>query len=283
MVHVAELVAYPVKSLDGCERERIRLTGDGPLVGDRVYAPVEGAVDPADASVGANGGYVNGKSERQIHRIDASYETASPADATPTAVTLDAPGMDTRTFDLPAEADAAGDWLSAFVGYDVDLAREDGPHQDRSGRFGPSVISEATLEEVASWFEDPAVDAREMRRRFRPNVVLAGCPAFWEDRLFAGHDERVRVRVGDGELTGVGPCARCVVPSRDPETGAELPNFRETFLKRRRETMPEWSGGERFDHDFQLMTTTAVPESAWGAEVAVGDEVEILETVAVEA
>lgn len=283
MVHVDELVAYPVKSLDGSDRDRIRLTSEGPLVGDRVYAPVEGDVDPADASVGANGGYVNGKSERRIHRIDASYETAGPADATPTAVTLDAPEPESETFTLPTEADAAGDWLSAFVGYDVDLARESGPHQDRQGRFGPSIVSQATLAEVASWFDDPAIDAREMRRRFRPNVVLADCPAFWEDRLFAGHGERVRVRVGDGELTGVDPCARCAVPARDPDTGEELSCFRETFLEKRRETMPEWSGGERFDHDFQLMTTTAVPERAWGTEIAVGDEVEVVETVAADA
>lgn len=277
MVHVAELIAYPVKSFDGCERDRIQLTSDGPLVGDRVYAPIEADVEVEAATVSANGGYVNGKSERRVHQIEASYETAGPADATPTRITFSAPGLDAQTFGLPEGADAAGEWLSDFLGYDVELTRESGPFQDRPGQFGPSVVSEATLEEVASWFD--GVDAAEMRRRFRPNVVVAGCPAFWEDRLFADHGERVRVRVGDGELTGIAPCARCVVPSRDPDTGEEIPGFRETFLRKRRATMPDWSGGERFDHDFQLMTMTAVPESAWGTEVAVGDEVEILETV----
>jgi len=96
--------------------------------------------------------------------------------------------------------------------------RRTGGLPDDRAAPGPTVVSRATLETVASWFDEIA-DATEMRRRLRPNLVLDDCPAFWEDRLFADHGEAVRVSIGATELFGVNPCQRCVVPSRDPDTG----------------------------------------------------------------
>jgi hypothetical protein len=107
--------------------------------------------------------------------------------------------------------------------------------------------------------------------------VIGGVPAFWEDRLFASRDEVVAFEL-DGDdgpsvrLEGVNPCQRCVVPSRDPETGAETPGFRETFMRRREATMPEWSGGDWFDHYFRLMVNTRVPAESVGGRLAVGAE-----------
>jgi uncharacterized protein YcbX len=69
-----------------------------------------------------------------------------------------------------------------------------------------------------------------------------------------------------------------VVPGRDPDTGAETPEFRETFVRQREETMPPWTDSERFDHSFRLMVNTRVPEESDGVTVEVGDEVEILGT-----
>lgn len=291
MTRVAELFAYPVKSLDGVAVERAELGPQGALLGDRSYALVEAGVDPRTASVGGSGGYVNGKSEPAIQRLGASYELAGPADATPIAVTVERPGRtddrakgsavdaDERTFALPEESAAFEAWVGEYLGYEVDLVREpDGGLPDDRNAAGPTVISEATLETVASWF-DGVADAAEMRRRLRPNVVLDGCPAFWEDRLFADHGEGVRVSVGDTELIGVNPCQRCVVPSRDPDTAEPIDDFRETFVRKRRETLPEWTPSDRFDHDFRLMVNTVVPERRWGSTVAVGDRVAIEGTV----
>ena len=42
--------------------------------------------------------------------------------------------------------------------------------------------------------------------------------------------------------------------------------------------MPEWSGGERFDHDYRLIVNPIVPDSEPGTEIAVGDEVRIVGT-----
>ncbi|WP_058366119.1 MOSC domain-containing protein [Haloparvum sedimenti] len=279
MTRVDRLIAYPVKSMDGADRKRARLSADAPLAGDRSYAVLEADADPETASVGGGGGYVNGKSERRVHEVRASYDLPQPAEATPASVTLATRDRGPRTFDLPGETEAMAAWLGEHYGYPVRVIRDDGGFPDDASARGPTVVSRATLAEVASWYD--GVDANEMCRRLRPNVVLADCPAFWEDRLFADRASRVRFRVGDAGLLGVNPCQRCVVPSRDPDTGAETPGFRETFLERRRATMPEWSGGDWFDHDFRLMVNTETPAEAAGAEIAVGDEVEVLETVSV--
>ncbi|VTT85494.1 hypothetical protein DM2_376 [Halorubrum sp. DM2] len=287
MTRVAELVAYPLKSCDGVAVDRAAIGPAGALRGDRSYALVEAGVDPETASVGGGGGYVNGKSEPAIHGLRAEYDLAGPTDATPTAVTLSRPETerapaDERTFTLPDDGDALTDWGGEYLGYAVDLVRDpDGGFPDDRAAHGPTVVSRATLETVASWFDDIA-DATEMRRRLRPNVVLDDCPAFFEDRLFADHDEGVRVAVGDTELVGVNPCQRCVVPSRNPDTGVEIEGFRETFLCRRRETLPEWTESDRFDHDFRLMVNTVVEERSWGDTLAVGDEVAVEGVVAVD-
>ncbi|WP_368409248.1 MOSC domain-containing protein [Halomarina litorea] len=139
------------------------------------------------------------------------------------------------------------------------------------------MVSTATLREVASWF-DVSVDSA--RRRFRANLEVGApdVPPFWEDRLVADHGEAVAFRVGEAELLGVTPCQRCVVPSRDPNTGAETPGFRERFLERRAATRPEWLDTDRFDHYFRLMVNTHVPESEVGVALSVGDPVEVLGT-----
>ncbi|WP_123624611.1 MOSC domain-containing protein [Halorubrum sp. CSM-61] len=286
MARIAELVAYPLKSNDGAAVDRAELGPNGALRGDRSYAIVEAGVDPHAASVGGDGGYVNGKSEPAVHGLSASYELAGTTDATPTAVTLSRPtrqetgvAADEETFALPEDGPALEAWVGEYLGYAVDLVREpDGGLPDDRAAPGPTVVSRATLEAVASWFDEIS-GATEMRRRLRPNLVIDGCPAFWEDRLFADHGEAVRVSIGETELFGVNPCQRCVVPSRDPDTGEPIDGFRETFLRRRRETLPPWTESDRFDHDFRLMVNTVVPESEWGSTLAVGDAVGIEETV----
>ena len=283
MTRIDRLVAYPIKSFDGVTVDRAALGPDGVLRGDRSYALVEADVDPETASVGGGGGYVNGKSEPAIHQLRASYELAGPADATPTAVTLSRPATgdvaaETATFTLPEEREALAAWVGAYLGYAVDLVRDPAGFPDDQAAPGPTVTSTGTLTAVASWF-DAVADATEVRRRFRPNVVVADCPAFFEDRLFADHGEVVRFTAGEATVLGVNPCQRCVVPSRHPDSAEPLADFRTRFVERRRATRPSWTETDRFDHDFRLMVNTVIPEASWGSVIAVGDPVRIDDTV----
>ncbi|MFD1569250.1 MOSC domain-containing protein [Halorubrum laminariae] len=282
MARIGELVAYPLKSADCVTVDRAELGPQGALRGDRSYALVEAGVDPHATSVGGSGGFVNGKREPAVHALRASYELVDGPDATPTAITIERPDRpetgveaDVRRFALPDDREALEAWVGEYLGYSVDLVRDpDGGLPDDRAAPGPTVVSRATLATVAGWFDEIA-DATEMRRRLRPNVVLTDCPPFFEDRLFADHGEGIRFTAGDAEIVGFNPCQRCVVPSRDPDTGDEIDGFRERFVRKRRETRPAWLDSERFDHDFRLMVNTVVPEDSWGAVVAVDDPVAI--------
>ncbi|ESS08114.1 MAG: Fe-S protein [uncultured archaeon A07HN63] len=265
---VERISIYPIKSLDGRSVERVEIVTNGGLAGDREYALFD-----------SDGDYVNGKNDQRVHPISASYagETASPD-----SVTLSTPDKDATRFDLgTVNGDASAplaDWLAEWFGYPVTLDRNrEGGFPDDTTAAGPTIISEATIETVAGWFD--GIEPEGMRRRLRPNIVLGGVPAFWEDHLFADRDSRVRFSIGDVAFLGVNPCQRCVVPSRDPDTGDEIEGFNERFIDNRRATMPDWSGGDWFDHDFRLMVNTAVPEASWGETIAVGDEVTVGETV----
>lgn len=98
-------------------------------------------------------------------------------------------------------------------------------------------------------------------------------PAFWEDR-FVGRDAPA-FAAGDVRFEGVEPCARCVVPERDPDTGEHTPDFRERFVERRRETFPEWADRDAFDHLYTLMLIARVPEADRGRTVRVDDPVSV--------
>jgi uncharacterized protein YcbX len=257
------ITTFPVKSLDPQTVESSELVAGGALAGDRAFALFD-----------ADDEYVNGKRYPEIHRIRSSVDRETGT-ITLRANTDDA---DELTTQLAIDNADLTDWFSAFFDESVSLRRDDaGGFPDDTAASGPTVISTATIRELASWYDGIGVDG--MRRRLRANLEVDGVPAFWEDRLFADRDHRVVFEIGNVRFEGVNPCQRCVVPSRDPDTGETYPRFRETFVETRRETMPEWSGGDWFDHDFRVMVNTDVPESEWGKTLAVGDGVRVLETV----
>ena len=108
----------------------------------------------------------------------------------------------------------AGPWaeaLSRFVGRQVLLVRPDeaGAAVDRGP--GPvTLVSEASVEELGRQVGDGPVDAR----RFRMLVEIAGCEPHEEDEWVGA-----LVRVGDATVRVLDTVGRCVVTTRDPDTG----------------------------------------------------------------
>lgn len=51
--------------------------------------------------------------------------------------------------------------------------------------------------------------------RFRPNIVISGCPAYLEDNW-------KRIQIGATVLRCVKPCGRCIVTTTDQETGERM-------------------------------------------------------------
>ena len=257
MGHVERITAYPVKGLDGVALEEARVLEGGTLECDREFALFDAAGD-----------VVNGKRTDRVHDLDTTYDPATRE------LTVETAEGALRRFDLGTERgrDRAAEWFGEFFGEDLTLERDRSVgFVDRRG-MGPSVVSTATLETVASWFEDVTVDGA--RRRLRANVEVGGVPAFWEDR-FVG-DTAPSFRVGGVRFEGVTPCGRCVVPERDPDTGERTPEFRERFVRKRRETFPEWADVEAFEHYYTLMLIARVAEDDRGETLRVGDPVRVV-------
>ena len=258
MAHIDRLTVYPVKGLDRLDLEQSRVRPGGTLEHDREFALLDG-----------DGERINAKQSDRFHALETTYD--------PETTTLRIRSPERREFPLDAEAGRAeaAAWLADALDLEgnprLDRSTDRG-HVDRQS-MGPSVISTATLETVAGWFNDMTVDSA--RRRLRANVEVGGVPAFWEDR-FVGSDAPA-FRAGDVRIEGVTPCGRCVVPSRDPDTGEPTPEFRERFIRNRRETFPKWADRDAFDHFFSLMLIARVPETDREQTISVGDAVEIVE------
>ncbi|GAA0656801.1 MOSC domain-containing protein [Salarchaeum japonicum] len=252
MARVARLTRYPVKALSGEDVETVRVTAGGTLAGDREYKLVD-----------ANGDLVNGKRTPRVHDLATTYDRDAGT------LTVETNAGETATLPLRDRPGEAAAWLGDVFGYDLAVERDTelGFVDRRSA--GPSVISTATVETVADWFDD--LTPESVRRRMRANVEVAGVPAFWEDR-FVGADAPA-FRAGDVRFEGVQPCGRCVVPERDPETGERDPGFRERFVERRRATLPDWVDESAFDHFYALMLIADVPDGSRGRTLSVGDEV----------
>jgi hypothetical protein len=259
MPTVDALVTHPVKSLDPMPVE----TAD--LVGGRLRYDREFALFDDDREL------VNATREPALHRVRSSYD---PETRTLTVREEGEPPEEAVSFALDSERGEANAWFSDVLGYPVALVRDaGGGFVDRDYAKGPAVISTGTLETIGEWFD---LDPVNVRRRFRANVVVDAEP-FWEDHLWAGDEEVVAFEIGGVEFEGVGCCARCVVPSRDPDTGAETEGFRRRFVRRREETLPAWSGGDWFDHSFRLMVNTRPPadSAVAGREIRVGDRITV--------
>lgn len=257
MAHVERLTVYPVKGLDGIARERSEIVDGGTLAHDREFALFD-----------TDGDVLNGKRTDRVHDVETSYEPDTRR------LAVDAPDREPVTFALDDEGDRAraADWFSSVFDVELTLDRDQNLGYVDRREMGPSVISTATLETVAGWFDGLSVDS--VRRRMRANVEIGGVPAFWEDQ-FVGEDAPA-FRAGEVRFEGVTPCGRCVVPERDPDTGEPTPDFRERFVERREATFPKWADRDAFDHFYTVMLIAGVPEADRDGTLRVGDSVEVI-------
>jgi uncharacterized protein YcbX len=259
MPTVDAILTYPVKSLDPLSVSSTTLV-DGRLEHDREFS-----LQDDDREV------VNATREPALHRVRSSYD---PETRTLRVREHDDPERAARSFALDSERGDANAWFSDVLGYPVALVRDPGGgFVDRAYAKGPAIISTGTLDAIGDWFD---LDARDVRRRFRPNVVV-DAEAFWADRLYASGDDVVDFRIGDVTLEGVGCCARCVVPSRDPDTGEQIADFEARFVERREATLPAWADDDALEHYYQVMALSHVQEAQANGQFAVGDDVEVLD------
>lgn len=255
-VRLSKITVFPVKALSGVDVESSQITPAGALQYDRQFALKD-----------ENDRFVNGKRYPEVNQIASSFDLDQPM------ISLDIYGFDDpQSFELRAGNNQLEEWFSDFFGFKVQLreSKESGFPDDLQ-RPGPTVISTATLEEVTSWFPDLSVD--QIRRRFRTNLEIENCPAFWEDQLNRVPDQGVRFQIGGVLFEGLKHCVRCPVPTQDPETGEAYSDFEKIFMQKREETLPTWIEKTGFDHHYRLAINTRIVQI--NAELKLGDELTI--------
>jgi uncharacterized protein YcbX len=300
------ITIYPVKSLDGLDLVECGVLESGALANDRRWRLVD-----------MDGRVINAKRSPLFHAIRAEFalderlvtlwvDSAAIAASALPAVDLErlrglvghlgsgrsAGPMARDSFHLVPGQGGPCEWLSEAFGCGVLLQeRADGGFPDDREAAGPTLVSTATLAEVARWF---GFDLAESRRRFRANLEIGDCDAFWEDTLASPArpelqpslldlpadlpvdpyadlppPESQEFAIGDARFIATNVCRRCVVPTRDSRTGMVTAYFRDAFEARR-------SRGMRADIDaaawgtlYRLAANTAI--RATGRPLSVGD------------
>lgn len=259
-VVLSKIIVYPIKSLDGCQLAGSSVLSGGALRFDRAWALFD-----------RKGAFVNAKRHPAIHRLrmrlDLDSLTMTLSDESPD-------GLGSAKFVLESQTADIEEWLSGYFGFPVELKRNDqGGFPDDTDSPGPTVISVATLREVANWF---GLSIDETRRRFRANLEIDGVPPFWEDRLFGPTGETVRFKLGSQILEGVNPCQRCAVPTRDSHTGAVNESFVRLFIANRRDQLSPDTPRDRFQHFYKLAINTKPAETISAGAFQIGDRLAII-------
>jgi len=219
-MRLTEIRRYPVKSLRGHALASARVDRIG-LVDDRRWMVVD-----------AEGRFQTQRQIPHMARIDATLTTAGVDLGLEGqgAISVRRPGADAETVlvrvwsdDVAARAAApeADAWLSRALGAPVRLvylADETARGVDLTFGQKPDRVSFADGYPILLTTED-SLDALNARlaapvtmTRFRPNLVVAGFPAWEEDRWR-------RIRIGEASFRIVKPCARCIITTLDPVSG----------------------------------------------------------------
>lgn len=256
---VDRIVLYPIKSLDGVEVQQAEVLPSGALKYDRGLAIVD-----------QQGNFMNGKRQPSVHGVRSRFDlSAGTVQLTHAATQACFEGY------LADDRDNMSRWLSDRFGFEVRVVEDTvGGFPDDSEAPGPTMISTQSLARVASWF--PGMETSEARRRFRANIELNVSEPFAEDALFGVKSEFKPIAIGKYiTLGGTNPCQRCVVPTRDSETGDVTALFQKTFAERREAELPSYAERSRFNHFYRLAVNTLLLDRVDPGTIQVGDTVQV--------
>jgi len=218
---VTQISLYPVKSARGWHVSEATVAPEG-LRGDRRWIVVDGA-----------GHAVTGRELGALVQAEATYSeigdlmlthaslgqvriAGHPQDGEGVNVTVWGDWVDGLAPSLEADA-----WLTRLAGRPcrlvympaTSLRSVDGrvPNTDNVVSFADAfpllLISQASLDNLNRRCPEPMQMAR-----FRPNIVVEGCPPHGEDHW--GH-----IRIGEASLESTGTCERCAFVTVHPDSG----------------------------------------------------------------
>lgn len=256
MARLSRILIFPIKSLDPISLSEVEISAGGALKGDREFAIFDQL-----------GKFVNGKRNPKIHLIRSGYNLGDRQ------VSLQIQNQsEVFTFHLDREREALTSWLSKFFAQPISLRQNTiNGFPDDPDAWGATIVSEASLTTVQSWYEQPSIDLEQMRRRFRTNLEIADTEPFWEDQLFAKSGETVPFKIGDVQFLGTNPCQRCPVPTRDSFIGEIYPEFQKIFTRSRELSLPNNIERSRFNHFYRFAINTRIPLTEVGKVLKLDD------------
>jgi len=263
-ISLSGIYRFPVKSLGGGSLERAWLDPRG-IRHDRHWMVVD-----------ATGQFLTQRDLPRMALISARLDGArlilEAPDTAPLVLPIDPPGAPVREVQVWGDrleaavyGRAAREWLSAFLDTACELVfMPEHSHRPVDPAFATAadeaafsdgfpllLISEASLEDLNARLDRPLPMIR-----FRPNLVVRGCPPYAEDQWR-------RIRIGGIGFRVVKPCSRCVIPGIDPLTAEKGVEPLRTLAEYRRRGNKVYFG-QNLLHDQQ-------------GELKVGDRLEVLE------
>lgn len=220
MIRVSSLAIYPVKSCGRVEVDTAEVCATG-FRHDRRWMVV-----------GEDGVFLSQRKHPDLARVQVRLQgdrLALEARGTPALEVMfdPAPGpkkvvtvWDDECIAIDEGAEAAG-WFSSFLGRSVRLVRladddarplgatsaHPGDRVSFADGFPFLLLSAASVDDLNRRLSLPVP-----MDRFRPNIVVEGCPSYSEDRWY-------RLRIGDVDFRVAKACARCVVTTVDQSSG----------------------------------------------------------------
>jgi uncharacterized protein YcbX len=258
---ISRLRIYPIKSLDPVELQEAEV-GVHSLRHDREFA-----------MVAKDNRYMNGKRTGRVSELRAEYDLPNYT----VHLSPRANGV-TDSFHLINDKAALEAYLEDFFGEPVTLLHDQqGQLMDIPSASSVTILSKASLLSLQEEFSDLTLE--DVRLRFRATIELDGVDAYWEENLVAEPGVGMRIKLGDVEMIGISPRARCNVPPRDPFTGKTDKTFVKRMIKSRERTLPENSHIPAYGNLYHLTINTYIAESEKGKWLRIGDELQIIEPV----
>jgi uncharacterized protein YcbX len=258
---ISRIRIYPIKALDPVELQEAEI-GVHSLRYDREFAMIT-----------PDHRYMNSKRTGRVNELKATYDLSNDlVNLMPRA------GGSVESFHLIHDRRKLEMYLENFFGEPLSLIQsKNGELMDIPTASSVTIVSEASLKSLHEEFSDRTLE--DVRLRFRATIELIGVDPYWEENLVGEPGVGMRIQVGDVEMIGVSPRARCNVPPRNPLTGITDKTFVKRMMKSREATLPENSHLSVYGNLYHLTINTYIPETQKGKWLRVGDELKIVESV----
>jgi uncharacterized protein YcbX len=257
MPKIVRIWIYPIKSLDGLRVPFSEILRSGALTDDRRWA-----------LYGQDEQVLNAKKSADFHTLRVHYQPGTwEADFRSDKV------GESLTADLRTNWQGPLNLFSRHFEQEVHI-RENQTlgFPDDVDAPGPTIVSTGSIRRVAEWF---SISEDEVRRRFRANIEIDVDEPFWEDRLLGQDQQKQAFRIGSAHFWAVHCCQRCVVPTRDSQTGVVISGFQKRFAELREAELSATTPREHFNHYYRYSVNTQIDPATRSWRIGIGDDVVI--------